>query len=106
MKEVKGYNPSKDPHLINCKAECGNERCDAKRFGLFAEKTCPNFTESKLQTNADRIRAMSDEELADYHTKMCGCPPGHDPILCGMATIGCKGCWMSWLKSPEVDNGT
>lgn len=65
MKEVKDYNPSKDPRLINCKTECGNERCFAKRFGLFAEKTCQNFMEPRLQTNADRIRAMTDEELAD-----------------------------------------
>jgi len=47
MKEVKDYSPSKDPRLINCKTECGNERCLAKRYGLFAEKTCPNFVEPK-----------------------------------------------------------
>ena len=62
----KDYNPSKDPRLINCKTECGNDKCYARRYGLFAEKTCPNFVEPKPITNADRIRAMSDEELADY----------------------------------------
>ena len=42
-------------------------------------------------TNADRLRAMSDEELAEYHAEKCGCP--HDPIVfgCRMATIGCIG---------------
>ena len=64
MKEVKDYSPSKDARLINCKTECGNERCFAKRYGLFAEKTCHNFVEPKLITNADRIRGMTDEELA------------------------------------------
>jgi hypothetical protein len=33
---------------------------------LFAEKTCPNFVEPKLKTNADRIRGMTDEELAEW----------------------------------------
>lgn len=65
MKEVKGYNPSKDPRLINCKTECGNDKCYVRRYGLFAEKTCQNFVEPKITTNADRIRSMSDEELAN-----------------------------------------
>jgi hypothetical protein len=47
MKEVKDYSPRKDPRLIDCKTECGNEHCLAKRYGLFAEKTCPNFVEPK-----------------------------------------------------------
>lgn len=50
------------------------------------------------KTNADRIRAMTDEELAEYHAEKCGCP--HDPIIfgCKMATIGCIGCWLDWLR--------
>lgn len=66
MKEVKDYSPSKDPRLINCKTECGNKRCYARRYGLFAEKTCPNFVEPKPIRHADRIRAMTDEELAVF----------------------------------------
>jgi hypothetical protein len=52
----------------------------------------------KGPTNADRIRAMTDEELAEYHAEKCGCP--HDPIVfgCRMATIGCIGCWLEYLK--------
>ena len=49
-------------------------------------------------TNADKLRSMSDEELAEYHAEKCGCP--HDPIVfgCRMATIGCIGCWLDWLR--------
>lgn len=52
--------------------------------------------------NADRIRTMTDKELAEYHAEKCGCP--HDPIVfgCRMATIGCVGCWLDWLKQ-EVE---
>lgn len=63
------------------------------------ELTCDDFEPIvKAKTNADRIRAMTDEELAEYHAEKCGCP--HDPIIfgCKMATIGCIGCWLEYLK--------
>ena len=60
------------------------------------------------KTNADRIRAMSDEELADYlYRDMIG-------FVCEMkrernescSEYGCKDCMMEWLQQPaEVDNG-
>ncbi len=106
MKEISGYSPSKDPRLINCKTECGNERCFAKRYGLFAEKTCPNFKEPKPITNADRIRAMSDEELAEWFIKIQNdvadyYDSGHAyaPELPTM-----KESWLDWLRQ-EADNG-
>lgn len=47
---------------------------------------------SKPQTNADRIRAMTDEELAFY---IVNHPMWSDESAC-----------VAWLKSPvEVDNG-
>lgn len=93
MKEANGYTPGKDPRLINCKTECGNERCFAKRYGLFAEKTCPNFIEPKLITNADRLRAMSDEELAETFDLLTRTRPD---------TKNDKQSWLDWLKK-EAD---
>ena len=49
------------------------------------------------QTNADRIRAMSDEELVLFleEFSFTGCPaPGKD---CGES---CRDCMMEWLKQP------
>lgn len=71
------------------------------------KKTQKPLTNAKpqKQTNADRIRAMSDEELA----VLCedGCPP-HDhrcPDLEGEIGMkeNCQRCWLEWLKA-EVDN--
>lgn len=48
------------------------------------------------QTNADRIRAMSDEELAE---KFFLFPCVHvldDKVKC--KDDGCKKCWMRWLR--------
>ena len=36
----------------------------------------------KPQTNTDRIRAMSDEELADYGCNMGICPPNTSGDIC------------------------
>lgn len=52
------------------------------------------------QTNADRIRSMTDEELYDL---LWGGVCNHIPKCTGDL---CSECVHSWLKSPvEVDNG-
>lgn len=58
-------------------------------------------------TNADRIRAMSDEEMAEI---MVGdCPPNYPHGDCREyekfdGNLDCCKCWLYWLKSPaEVD---
>lgn len=52
--------------------------------------------EKKPTTNADRIRAMSDEELAKFlDTRIAGCP---DPARNCRAS--CTDCILDWLKRP------
>ena len=107
MKEVKGYNPSKDPRLIDCKTECGNTKCYAKRYGLFAEKTCPNFAEPKPQTNADKIRSMTDEELANFIGFACQDAFAYGAGLRNKMLIypfGTREETLGWLKAP-VEEG-
>lgn len=60
---------------------------------------------TKLQTNADRIRAMTDEELAEkasVRTFCIACPvTGCD------ANIGlnqCRDTWLAWLRSPVEES--
>ena len=65
---------------------------------------------SKVKTNADRIRAMSEEELATFIV-MNGygsCPivpicPQYDKGK-PYAQDGCIKCWRDWLKA-EVEDG-
>ena len=54
--------------------------------------------DKRQMTNADRIRAMSDEELAEF-LSCCGCPcPARD------CHASCKDCILDWLKQPaEVE---
>ena len=62
----------------------------------------------QIPSNADRIRAMSDEELADSFASRC-CPVKDEFYNCGeinkkeFSWEDCKSCWLDWLKSPVVD---
>ena len=62
-----------------------------------------NLNYPKPQTNADRIRQMSDEELAEW---MCIYACRSNPKSCKL-NMSCRDCWLEWLKwlkSPEVSN--
>jgi hypothetical protein len=49
-------------------------------------------------TNADRIRAMSDEGLIDLF-RYRGCPPDRLTGKC-VKVCACEACWVDWLKQP------
>jgi len=53
------------------------------------------------QTNADRIRSMADEELADYFSELSCWPNARREVCRGMAN--CMDCWLDWLKSPAEE---
>lgn len=50
-------------------------------------------------TNADHIRAMSDEELSRHCN---GCPPGKDYMTCEFVGA-CDACWLEWLQQPAEE---
>ena len=49
----------------------------------------------KEQTNADRIRSMSDEELSKILGGKCICPPTGE---CEKLSDDCTTFWLEWLK--------
>lgn len=51
------------------------------------------------QTNADRIREMTDEELVD----VIGCPFGIDADIC-FPQKSCAVCMLKWLRSPVEES--
>ena len=71
-----------------CKYETSNGRCGLKGCYAYRHK-CYTEDMCKLHeppTNADHIRAMSDEELAD--------------VLREFATKPMQGSFLEWLKQP------
>ena len=55
-------------------------------------------------TNADRIRNMTDEEMAEKISRMAHCV--FCPIRCGILCTDeeCKAKWLSWLRSPVEES--
>lgn len=76
------------------------------------ESTCSTASESDFclnyeprpLTNADRIRAMTDEELAALfyrqRTTDHTCPPGGRNCQ-----HSCEKCWLDWLKQEAITDG-
>lgn len=57
---------------------------------------------TRQKTNADRIRAMSDEELAVlFADDERACPPKHPH--CSKYVDKCNGCWLEWLRQPAKE---
>lgn len=80
------------------------DHVEVKPFGNGID-VCPvcgkPSTIGKPQTNADRIRAMSDEELAELMEDKGDCPPiecPHDGEGAKVTRLDCKACWLDWLK--------
>lgn len=73
--------------------------CDSPDMDI--ERRCRCFAPT---TNADVIRHMSDEELAEHIWGKFGCPDGKSNVTCGYVG-NCKDCWIEWLKHP-VEEGT
>ena len=81
----------------------------------FADKTCIGFhsdiTECQdflAETNADRIRSMTDEELANFLFPLGSCPivadglPFNESADCA---DDCEKCWLDWLKKEVESDG-
>ena len=53
-------------------------------------------------TNAQKIRAMSDEELAELIDRETdSCAPTRD---CEKMSRDCKACWLEWLQQPAEED--
>lgn len=57
---------------------------------------CPD----RKQSNADRIRGMTDEELADYMAFVGKVNKGC-PVMSINCQESCNKCWLDWLKEEE-----
>lgn len=85
--------------MVDCK-ECKNYNiCEIRKMVEGKLKRCQSFEQKKPQTNADRIRAMSDEELAKFIDKLSSCSCcGFDKNEC-KKSVHCRDGIMQWLKS-------
>ena len=63
--------------------------------------------EERVQTNADRIRAMSDEELAGLMFDLVAdcqfCPAKDRELYCLVSKETCRSAWCDWLKREATE---
>ena len=72
---------------------CGLKECYAYRHKCYGEDMCKCI---EPMTNGDRIRAMSDEGLAEFNS-FC-------PFIDEDCTRkGCIACILEWLKQPAEE---
>ena len=96
------------PTCITCKADCHNAWTTSKIVD------CSQYKPGRVLTNADRIRAMTDEELAGIFLRadFCKCceheKGGVCNFICAYPNIpiyeGCRQAALKWMKQP-VEEG-
>lgn len=81
---------------------CKNQKsCAIMGISDYAVEKCGMFNpiEKPIRTNADKIRSMSDEEMAEFICKTQYregdvCPPTHECAV----DKSCEKCWLDWLR--------
>ena len=79
-------------NCINCKY--GNTTDDYEHCG-----NCDKGSEFVKMTNADHIRSMTDEELAEFFARKSPCAYYCNYVARSCSGIGCKQGILEWLKS-------
>lgn len=98
----RGGNAMKYDNCKDCVARCvhaGKDREFICRNGVSCK-----VTKKPIATNADKIRAMSDEELAKYLSNPCDCAV--DPERDGYRECGndlCVKYLLEWLQQPAEE---
>lgn len=87
-----------------CGSTGGFERCQYRQ--LHQPNTVVGYVPPLKKTNADRIRAMTDEELAEFfHSNFrdaAWCDTSKFPENDCME-VPCLGCILDWLRQEESD---
>lgn len=77
------------------------DRCDIAASCLLNYDGVPCRKNRTVEpTRADRVRGMTDEDLAEFLEKVGGCGPSFDKEYCNNVN-GCPegiNCWLDWLK--------
>ena len=97
-----------DGHEINCQTCRSGKTCNVANAHGYWVGACVRYSPEKPMTTADRIRAMSDEELAKQLCKG-SCPPDKYKFHCTKifsgGTTECEKCWLDYLTQEVESDG-
>lgn len=94
-----------DNICIDCRKSADCKR--KPRTDQWTVAGCSWFEADTVITNADRIRQMTDEELADRIMGYIRCEACEREfhIECN-PLMTCRGIWLEWLKAPAEEGKT
>ena len=93
-------------HLAHTATVNGVQFVNERRMKMDEVKDYPPYLDypkpCKAQTNADRIRSMSDEELADFIDRCEMNDIDYAKTFCDLCNgqYECDQCRLDWLKQP------
>lgn len=87
--------PNMGAHIPYCQNKGGNyiEPKDCEN--------CEHYHSKYKKTKADRIRAMTDEKLANFESTL-GCHPTATKETC-IGVDRCAECWLNWLRQEATE---
>lgn len=90
--------------MENKPEKCATCKRSSKADGYVVCANCIHNNSRKDRyeplTNGDRIRNMTDDEMAKIINR--GCPPGGTE--CSGSNGRCGLCWLDWLRSPVEES--
>lgn len=85
----------------------GKEKMYYEELGYDFDPPFYRAKDKPVVTNADKIRSMTDEELAKFfadYVSCHDCPIPYCKVRFTMERLGCQANWLDWLKQ-EAGNG-
>ena len=79
---------------ITCKNDCNNAGTTARI------SWCPQYKPGRILSNAERIRAMSDDELLDFMKKSVA-----NAYMCKIMRTEPMFLTLAWLQKPAEEDG-
>ena len=85
---------------------CATTVCINPQYSNIGTVQYGQGVQKRIVTHGDELRAMTDEELAEYLAP-CACPPirfnkNTGDIVCPVnkepSESDCKSCWLDWLR--------
>ena len=87
---------------------CKTTACINPKYSNIGTAQYGQGVQKRIATNADRIRSMTDDELAEFAVSTGqGCAPGKNFVECcfehkdGLVEADCRKCWLDWLKQED-----
>lgn len=85
---------------------CATTACINPKYSNYGTAQYGQGVQKRIVTNADRIRDMTDEELARlFADENCGYCRIHDFCFAKGCQIDCEDMWLDWLKQEVSTNG-